>query len=81
MALKKYQKGNQVYRVAEGSDLEAQLLANEFEEVVEDEKPLNVEKLKLEELKEYAKQQGIDLPSEANTKAEILAVIKQTQED
>lgn len=80
MALKKYQKGNQVYRVAEGSDLEAQLLSNDFEEVVEDEK-LNIEKLKLEELKEYAKQQGIDLPSEANTKAEILAVIKQTQED
>lgn len=38
--MKKYIKENQVYTVQEGSDLEAQLLLDGFEEVVEaEEKP------------------------------------------
>lgn len=38
--MKKYIKENQVYTVQEGSELEAQLLSDGFEEVVEtDEKP------------------------------------------
>ena len=35
--MKKYFKENQVYSVQEGSDLEAQLIYNGFEEVVETE--------------------------------------------
>lgn len=35
--MKKYIKENQVYTVQEGSDLEAQLLSDGFEEVVETE--------------------------------------------
>lgn len=38
--MKKYIKENQVYTVQEGSDLEAQLLSDGFEEVIEaEEKP------------------------------------------
>ena len=34
--MRKYEKGNQVYTVQEGSLLEAQLIADGFEEVIED---------------------------------------------
>lgn len=38
--MKKYIKENQVYTVQEGSDLEAQLLLDGFEEVIEAEEKL-----------------------------------------
>lgn len=34
--MKKYEKDNQVYTVQEGSELEVQLIADDFEELVED---------------------------------------------
>ena len=34
--MKKYEKDNQVYTVQEGSELEVQLIADGFEELVED---------------------------------------------
>lgn len=42
--MKKYFKENQVYSVQEGSDLEAQLIYNGFEEVVETESQLKGKK-------------------------------------
>nr|DAT02834.1 MAG TPA: hypothetical protein [Caudoviricetes sp.] len=42
--MKKYFKENQVYSVQEGSVLEAQLISNDFEEVVETESQLKGKK-------------------------------------
>ncbi|MGQ4031714.1 hypothetical protein ACTGJ4_08175 [Streptococcus suis] len=72
--MKKYIKENQVYTVQEGSELEVQLIADGFEELVEDTKS-DLIKLKIKELVEIAQAHGLEVPNNAK-KLEVLELLE-----
>lgn len=72
--MKKYIKENQVYTVQEGSELEVQLIADGFEELVEDTKT-DLSKLKIKELVEIAQEHGLEVPNNAK-KPEVLELLE-----
>ncbi|HFU3980840.1 TPA: hypothetical protein ACGOZ5_001459 [Streptococcus suis] len=72
--MKKYIKQNQVYTVQEGSELEVQLIADGFEELVEDTKT-DLSKLKIKELIEIAQSHDLEVPNNVK-KPEVLELLE-----
>lgn len=78
--MRKYEKLNQVYTVQEGSLLEAQLIADGFEEIVEDNQineilaTHSLSEMTLVELKALAKEKGIEGYS-TKSKEDLLGVL------
>ena len=77
--MKKYIKENQVYTVREGSELEVQLIADGFDELVEEEQ-LDFSKLKVEKLIELAKSRGLEAPKNAK-KQELIELLESDGEN
>lgn len=79
--MKTYEKDNQVYKVQEGSELEIQLIADGFKEIIEaNEKETDITKMKLDKLKVYAENEGIIIPEDIKKKEDVLAFIKEQQQ-
>lgn len=78
--MRKYEKLNQVYTVQEGSLLEDQLIADGFEEIVEDNQineilaTHSLSEMTLVELKALAKEKGIEGYS-TKSKEDLLGVL------
>lgn len=81
LTMKTYEKDNQVYKVQEGSELEIQLIADGFKEIIEaNEKETDITKMKLDKLKAYAENEGIIIPEDIKKKEDVLAFIKEQQQ-
>lgn len=81
LTMKTYEKDNQVYKVQEGSELEIQLIADGFKEIIEaNEKETDITKMKLDKLKVYAENEGIIIPEDIKKKEDVLAFIKEQQQ-
>lgn len=81
--MKKYEKGNQVYTVQEGSELEIQLIADGFEEKKEEKDSVSdpYSKMTVDELKALLEERSIPLPEGKVTKKDLTALLEKGNEE